>query len=96
MTSTSGKNIAVADSDALIGLIFEEDPLHERCLKVSEYLNENRFEVLVPYSIVLEAATVLTKDKTIKRPNLAKQLLEKYTNTEFREKFDLEILELVS
>ncbi|MEK7521230.1 MAG: PIN domain-containing protein [Patescibacteria group bacterium] len=77
MINTSGKT-TVADSDAIIGLAFDEDALHKRCLETYSFLGENGFEVFVPYPIILEAATALAKDKTIRRPDLAKQLLKDY------------------
>lgn len=71
--------MVVVDSDALIGLVHEEDLLHKRCLKVSKYLAKNSFVTVNPYPIVLEAATTLAKDKTIRRPDLAAQVLQDYS-----------------
>lgn len=73
----SGSKVIV-DADALIGLLNETDELHARCLKISTFLEVQRIASLIPYPIVLEAATALAKDKTIKRPDLAQILLEKY------------------
>ena len=87
----SGHNIVVADSDVLIGLINPNDPLHDRCLKISEYLSEENFISLVPYPIVLEAATALVKDKTIRRPDLAKRLLKDYSNPIPNKGFNLNV-----
>lgn len=75
----SGSKIIV-DSDAIIGLLNETDSLHNRCLKISLYLEKNNITTVIPYPIVLEAATALAKDKTIRRPDLAKLLLEKYAS----------------
>lgn len=82
MTNIRGNKTVIVDADALIGLIHEDDQLHKRCLKVSQYLAENSFATIVPYPIVLEAATTLAKDKTIKRPDLAKRLLKDYATVE--------------
>lgn len=71
----------VVDSDALIGLIHESDALHTRCLAVANYLSRNGFATIVPAPIILEAATTLAKDKTINRPDLAKKLLNDYSQT---------------
>lgn len=73
----SGSNVVV-DADALIGLLNETDQLHARCLKISTFLREQHMTSLIPYPIVLEAATALAKDKTIRRPDLAHMLLTKY------------------
>ncbi len=72
-----GNNVIV-DADALIGLLNETDELHERCLAVSAFLRKQQMTPLIPYPIVLEAATALAKDKTIRRPDLAGVLLTKY------------------
>ena len=82
MTNTRGNDTVVVDSDALIGLINEKDDLHKRCLNVASYLAKNSFATVVPYPIILEAATTLAKDKTIRRPDLAKKLLRDYAKTE--------------
>ena len=82
MTNTPGNNTIIVDSDALIGLIHTDDLLHNRCLKVSRYLAKNNFATIVPYPIVLEAATALAKDKTIRRPDLAARLLKDYAAIE--------------
>lgn len=89
----SGKNIVVVDSDALIGLINTRDPLHNRCLKISEYLSKNNFASVVPYPIVLEGATALAKDRMIKRPDLAKQLLGDYSIPNINEGYNFDVSE---
>lgn len=73
----SGSNVIV-DADALIGLLNETDQLHARCLRISTFLQKQYMNSLIPYPIVLEAATALAKDKTIRRPDLAQILLKKY------------------
>lgn len=73
-----GNNTVIVDTDAIVGLIHTDDTLHKRCLAVATYLAQNSFATVVPGPIVLEAATVLAKDKTIKRPDLAKRLLLDY------------------
>lgn len=75
MTSISGSKKVIVDSDALIGLIHKDDSLHKKCFELSEFLSVNNFTAIVPYPIVLEAATTLAKDKTIRRPDLAARLL---------------------
>ena len=81
MPSVRLSKLVLVDSDALIGLVHDTDELHEGCLKIANYFVENGFETVVPFSIVLEAATALAKDKTIKRPDLAKRLLSEYSNS---------------
>lgn len=76
----SGSKTVIVDSDAIIGLLNETDELHNRCLKISLYLQKKKITAVIPYPIVLEAATALSKDKTIRRPDLAKLLLEKYAS----------------
>ena len=82
MTDIPGNKTVVVDSDALIGLIHEDDLLHERSVKVASYLAKNSFATIVPGPIILEAATTLAKDKTINRPDLAKRLLKDYAEIE--------------
>lgn len=78
-----GNNIVIVDTDAIIGLIHTDDALHARCLAIAMYLAENTFTTIVPFPIILESATVLAKDKTIKRPDLAKKLLMDYAKLTF-------------
>lgn len=73
-----GNNTVIVDTDALVGLIHTDDTLHTRCVAVATYLEKNNFATVIPGPIILEAATVLSKDKTIKRPDLAKRLLQDY------------------
>lgn len=82
MTNIHGNNKVIVDSDALIGLIHADDLLHNRCLEISRYLADNSFTTIVPYPIILEAATALAKDKTIRRPDLASKLLKDYAVVE--------------
>jgi len=97
MINTPGSNtLVIVDSDALIGLIHEDDELHERCLKVSAYLSLNSCATMVPYPIVLEAATTLAKDKTIRRPDLAKKLLQDYASIEEESNINLDVTDLVA
>ncbi len=97
MINTPGSNtLVIVDSDALIGLIHEDDELHERCLEVSEYLSLNSCGTIVPYPIVLEAATTLAKDKTIRRLDLAKKLLQDYASIEEEPNVNLNVADLVA
>lgn len=95
MTNIRGNNRVILDSDALIGLIHTDDALHTRCIKVTEFLAKNSFSTIIPYPIVLEAATTLTKDKTIRRPDLAAQLLQDYAHIEDKS-FDENVASLVA
>lgn len=72
-----GNKLVLVDSDALIGLIHKDDALHRRAIAVSRYLSRNDFVVVIPYPIVLEAATALARGA--KRPDLAKRLLVDYS-----------------
>ena len=78
MTNTHGNKTVLVDSDALIGLINENDLLHRRCLKISSFLTNNGFTTIVPYSIVLESATTLARAQRVNRPDLAHRLLKDY------------------
>jgi len=74
MTNTRGKNnLVIVDSDALIGLISEDDLLHKRCLKSLNYLTENNFTTIVCYSTILEASTTLSR--VINRSDFSLKLL---------------------
>lgn len=73
----SGIKSVLVDADALIGLINQNDALHSRCLRVSDFLlKKNLVTVILPPTI-LEAATALSRG--LKRPDLAKQLLADYS-----------------
>lgn len=91
MTSIPGNEIVIVDSDALIGLIHENDELHNRCLAVSNYLSSNSLATIIPYPIVLEAAATLARDKTIKRPDLAARLLSDYASVEEAPFYDQDV-----
>lgn len=96
MTTIRGNRKIIVDSDALIGLIHEDDLLHEKCVKISQYLSQNSFATIISYPIVLEAATTLAKDKTIKRPDLAQRLLKDYTFLEKESYQESGVSELVA
>lgn len=76
MISTHGDKVVV-DSDALIGLIHEDDALHNRCLIISNYLTKNSFATIIPFPIILEASTTLSR--AAKRADLSKKLLVDYS-----------------
>lgn len=73
-----GSNTVIVDADALIGLIHETDALHDRCLRVATFLGQHHYTSIILAPTVLEAATVLAKDKTIRRLDLARKLLDDY------------------
>lgn len=76
MTNIFGNNLIIADSDALIGLIYPNDALHRRCVEIYQYLKDNKIDTFSPYATVLEAATVLARLNN--RPDLAKEILSNY------------------
>ena len=96
MTNILGNSIVIIDSDALIGLINEDDKLHERCLEISEYLVLNNSTTIVPYPIVLEAATTLARDNKISRPDLAAKLLLDYAEIDYPPELSLNVGRQVS
>ena len=83
MINISGaNNIILVDSDALIGLIHETDAMHERCMKIIKFIAQENFAIIVPYAIVLEAATTFSRGYKIKKPDLALKALNYYLATE--------------
>lgn len=80
MTNIFGNNLVIADSDALVGLVYKEDALHEQRLQIYRYLKEDNIDTFTPYPIVLEAATLLAR--RFKRSDLAREVLSKYPETE--------------
>lgn len=96
MTNIHGNKTVIFDSDGLIGFIHQSDALHKRCLEISRYLEQNSFATIVPYPIVLEAATTLARDKTIKRPDLAARLLDDYAEIEEELTYDSNVASLLS
>lgn len=77
-TAMPGSKTVIVDADALIVLIHETDALHRRCLRAATFLEKHRYTSIIPAPVVLEAATVLAKDKMIRRPDLARRLLDDY------------------
>lgn len=96
MINIPGNSIVIIDSDALIGLINEDDKLHEWCLEISEYLSVNNSISVVPYTIVLEAATTLARDNKISRSDLAAKLLLDYAEIDYPPELNLNVSRQVS
>lgn len=87
----------LVDSDALIGLIHKDDALYKISLEILTYIVQNNFSVIMPYAIVLEAATALSRSKAVKRPDLAVSLLNYYLTAEKgNQNFDFEVADLVA
>ncbi len=91
-----GTNFVIVDSDALIGLVNVTDLNHTKCLKISDHLAKNSLGTVVPYPIVLEAATALSRDTRINRPDLAAEMLASYAKLEDKPKLNEDIAKLVS
>ena len=75
-----GTKQVLIDADALVGLINQNDVFHSRCLQIVEFLSKNNLSTIVLPPTILEAATALSRG--IKRPDLAKQLLDDYSQME--------------
>ena len=76
----SGNKKILVDADALIGLINQNDALHQQCLGIVAAISKNNLETIILPSTILEAATALSRGA--KRPDLAKQLLSDYAHLE--------------
>ena len=77
MINTLGENkLVIVDSDALIGLISENDLLHKRCIKVADYLAKNNYITIICNCTVLEASTTLSR--AINKSDLAQKLLHDF------------------
>lgn len=85
-------NIVIADSDAIIGLVYTADSLHKRCVKIFKFLKEHDFYTFTPYAILLEAATTLAR--ALHQPELAGEVLSSYSKLE--DKIDTEVSDLVA
>lgn len=96
MTNTLGTSLVLVDSDALIGIIHKEDKHHDRCLEVSAFLTQNSMGTVVPYPIVLEAATALSRDNSINRPDLTSQLLNDFSDIEQNKEINYNVSEIVA
>lgn len=95
MINTHGRNnLVIVDSDALIGLISENDLLHKRCIKVADYLAKNNYVTIICNSTVLESATTLSR--AINRPDLSKKLLKDFDLIKQQEFADVGAMSLVS
>lgn len=80
-TNMPGTNIIIADSDSIIGLIHSTDSLHSKCLEIAKFLHKNNYQIVIPFSVLLETATALSRNNKINRPDLAQQFLEDQSNT---------------
>lgn len=77
MTNIHGNNkLVIVDSDALIGLISENDLLHRRCMSVLDYIASYGLTTIVCQSTILEASTTLSR--VINRADLAQRLLRDF------------------
>lgn len=94
MTNTLGTNLVIVDSDALIGIVHDEDNLHDRCLSVSLFLTQSSLFSVTPYLVVLEAATTLAR--RMKRPELAAQLLSDFSDIEQNKEINYNVSDLVA
>ena len=86
----------IVDADALIGLLNENDALHQRCLKIEKFLDQNDYETIIPYTAILEAATTLSRATRPERPELAQDLLNKATHLRYPLDIDSNIAGLVA
>lgn len=93
MINIPGTRVLV-DSDALIGLIKEDDLIHERCLRVLDQIQQSNFTLVIPYAIILEAATTLSRK--LQLPEKSKQLLEYYLIIKKEDNCDFEVSEFVA
>lgn len=95
MTNTHGENRVIVDTDGLIGLIKEDDALHERSVALYTFLQENNFEIIVPYPIVLEVSTAIARFSRHSRPDLAQRLLRDFSGPDTIEELNIEIKQTV-
>lgn len=84
------------DSDALIALINASDPHHKLSENILEQLVASSSTPVIPYAIILEAATALARNKHISRPDLSKKLLIDYADAKLPEEFDPNVGSLVA
>lgn len=91
-----GTNLVIVDSDGLIGLVNSNDTNHAKCLEISNYLASNSLGTIVPYPIVLEAATALARDTKLNRPDLAAEILTAHAHIESQPNLDENVASLVS
>ncbi len=84
--------MVIVDSDALIGLLSDDDKLHERCLQIQRYLIQNNLQLVIPYPIVLEAASALAR--VMNRPDLTAKLLNDYEESD--DQMDYKVATLVA
>src|SRR5579884_1261893 len=68
----------LVDADALIGTVHDDDLLHERCLKILAFANQNNISLTIIYPLVLEAATTLSR--RLNRSELAAKLLRDFSS----------------
>lgn len=92
MINIFGENTVIIDSDAIIGLVYEADSLHQRCVRIYDFLKAHDVYIFTPYAILLEAATTLAR--ALKQPQLAEEILSSYSNLE--DKMDIEVASLVA
>ena len=85
-------NTVIIDSDALIGLIHQADALHHRSVQAFKYLKGEDFNLFIPYPILLEAATALSR--IVGRSDLAAQILHGFSS--FKDEIDTNVAEMVA
>lgn len=54
-------NLVVADADALVALVLEEDPHHNKAIKISRRLTEQVSTIIYPVTVFPEAITTLKR-----------------------------------
>lgn len=84
--------MVITDSDALIGLAYDGDILHERSVRIYQYLKEQSVDTFTPYPIILESATVLAR--VLNHRDLALKFLEDYQPIEYA--INTDVFELVA
>lgn len=88
-------NTVVADADALIGLILEHDPHHEKAISMSRTLTEQGITIIFPVTVFPEALTTLKR--AFNQPEKAHLINRQYQQGVFHIAYiDAEILQRAS
>lgn len=74
-------NLVIGDADALISLLYSNDPNHKRAVRISQKLEEDGRTVIFPNTAFLEAITALKRGLNL--PDRANALNKQYSEGVF-------------
>lgn len=74
-------NLVVADADALVALVLDEDPHHKLATKINNNFTQNGVIIIIPNTALMEAITALKRG--LNQPEKAHLINRKYLQDNF-------------